>query len=548
MASVERGRAGAAMPPRKGNETRMPSGRRGMTEAVDPQGPVSEARRLRLLIDAVSDLAIFMLDADGRVANWNSGAQRIKGYRADEIVGLHFSTFYTQEDRAAGEPERALKCAVMHGKHEGEGWRIRKDGSRFWASMVIEPIRDTDGRLVGFGKVTRDITERREAQEALEHTRQALMQSQKMEAVGQLTGGIAHDFNNLLTVISGSLELILQRPGDTERVRRLVENAQTAAERGAKLTQQLLTFARRQSLKPELHNVNSLIGSFEAVLRRACGETVDFELALAPSLRPTLIDAAQFEAALLNLAVNARDAMPNAGTLKISTDNVDLDSTQAELAGAEPGSYVRVIVADNGEGMPPETVARAFEPFFTTKPVGRGSGLGLSQVYGYVMQSGGSIALDSAPGKGTAVILLLPAAGGVAAEAREAQIGGQAAANGTVLVVEDDPDVLTLAVETLKSLDYEVLTASDGPSALAVLRRNSDIDILFSDIVIPRGMNGVELAREASRLRPSLRVLLASGYAMTALTADHGMSDDFAFISKPYRGTDLARMLRSLTL
>ena len=207
---------------------------------------------------------------------------------------------------------------------------------------------------------------------------------------------------------------------------------------------------------------------------------------------------------------------------------------------------MRVIVSDNGEGMSPETVARAFEPFFTTKPVGRGSGLGLSQVYGYVMQSGGSVALDSLPGNGTAVNLLLPAVGGGARDARES--GNQAAPNnGRVLVVEDDPDVLTLAVETLTSLDYVVLTAGDGPSALAILRRNSDIDILFSDIVMPRGMNGVQLAREASRLRPSLRVLLASGYAMAVLTADHGMGDDFAFISKPYCGTDLARMLRSLT-
>jgi PAS domain S-box-containing protein len=519
-----------------------------MTETANPQGSVSEEKRFQLLVDAVTDYAIFMLDVDGRVANWNSGAQRIKGYRASEIVGRHFSLFYTPEDREAGVPERAVKAAATQGKFEGEGWRVRKDGTRFWASVVIDPIRSETGDLLGFAKVTRDITERREAQEALERTRLAFMQSQKMEAVGQLTGGIAHDFNNLLTVVAGSLELILQRPGDTKRVRRLVENAQAAVERGAKLTQQLLTFARRQSLRPEMHNLNRLIASFEAVLRRACGETVEFDMALMPTLRPALIDAAQFEAALLNLAVNARDAMPNGGTLAVTTENADLDEARAAEAGVTPGPYVRVTVADTGEGMSHEAVARAFEPFFTTKPVGRGSGLGLSQVYGYAVQSGGAVALESAPGKGTRVTMIFPASAATA-EPRDAQAGSTAeAGSGKVLVVEDDPDVLSLAVETLKSLDYEVLTAGDGPSALAVLRRDAGIDILFSDIVMPRGMNGVELAREASRLRPRLRVLLASGYAMSALSAEHGMSEDFAFISKPYRGTDLARVLRALTV
>jgi PAS domain S-box-containing protein len=530
-------------PPR---EKKKRTTEKGMTETANPPGSVGEAERFQLLVDAVTDYAIFMLDAKGHVANWNSGAQRIKGYRASEIVGRHFSTFYTPEDRAAGLPERAVNTAIAQGKYEGEGWRVRKDGTRFWASVVIDPIRSETGDLVGFAKVTRDITERRDAQEALERTRLALMQSQKMEAVGQLTGGIAHDFNNLLTVIAGSLELILQRPGDTKRVRRLVENAQTAAERGAKLTQQLLTFARRQSLRPEMHNLNRLITSFEAVLRRACGEAVDFEMALAPTIRPTLIDASQFESALLNLTMNARDAMPNGGTLAITTENADLDEARAAEAGVTPGPYVRIIVADTGEGMSSEAVTRAFEPFFTTKPVGRGSGLGLSQVYGYSVQSGGAVALESAPGKGTKVMMIFPAASSAAAEPYEAQ--AVVASSGRVLVVEDDPDVLSLAVETLKSLDYEVLTAGDGPSALAVLQRDAGIDILFSDIVMPRGMNGVELAREASRLRPSLRVLLASGYAMSALSAEHGMSADFAFISKPYRGTDLARVLRTLTV
>jgi PAS domain S-box-containing protein len=517
-----------------------------MAEPTGPVEAVSAHRRLQILIDAVIDYAIVMLDADGCVANWNTGAERIKGYSAAEIIGQHFSVFYTEEERAAGVPRRNLDLASRN-KFEGEGWRVRKDGSRFWANVVIDPIRDRHGCLIGYAKVTRDITERRNAQEALERTRLALFQSQKMEAIGQLTGGIAHDFNNLLTVISGSLELVEQRPGEAERVRRLIETAQNAAERGARLTQQLLSFARRQSLRPDVHSANALIHRFEAMLQRACSETIEFALTLDPALHQVLIDSTQLEATLLNLVMNARDAMPRGGTLSIATSNADLDGLQAAEAGVRPGAYVRIAIADTGEGMSPETLARAFEPFFTTKPVGRGSGLGLSQVYGFIVQSGGSVALDSAPGKGSTVTLLLPAARGPVEPVRAAPVRTSvgALANGTVLVVEDDPDVLTLAVETLKSLDYQVLTAGDGPSALDILRRAEPVDFLFSDIVMPRGMSGVELAREAMRLRPGLRVLLASGYARSALTSDPA-AEDFAFIGKPYRGSDLARMFQTL--
>ncbi len=519
-----------------------------MAETTLPVESVDGDRRFEILIDAVTDHAIFMLDPAGCVANWNKGAERIEGYAVSEIVGRHFSIFYTDEDRAAGVPARALEEALARGKCESEGWRVRKDGTRFWAHAVIEAIRSPKGRLLGFAEVTRDASERREAQDTLERTRQALFQSQKMEAVGQLTGGIAHDFNNLLTVISGSLELIQQRPEDRERVLHFAENAQAAAERGARLTQQLLSFARCQSLRPERHGINGLIGSFEAVLRRVCSETVEFDLALDPALLPVLIDAAQLEGSLLNLVMNARDAMAKGGRLTIATANAELDPAAAAEAGVRPGAYVRITVADTGEGMSPETLARAFEPFFTTKPVGLGSGLGLSQVYGFVSQSGGAVSLSSALGQGASVALLLPA---LAAGAPQPAASGDAAAapprsSGTVLVVEDDPDVLRLAVETLRSLDYRVLTAGDGPAALAVLKRAAEIDLLFSDVVMPRGMSGVDLAREAVRLRPALRVVLASGYASSAFAPGCG-PENFAFISKPYRGSDLVRMFRSLS-
>lgn len=517
-----------------------------MTNPPEPVGPAGAEAQFRLLVEAVTGYAIYMLDPAGQVATWNAGAQRINGYGAAEIIGKSFQVFYTQEDRAAGLPVRALQTASRGGRFETKGWRVRKDGTRFWASALLDAIRDESGTLIGFAEITRDISERRLTQEALERTREALFQSQKMEAIGQLSGGIAHDFNNLLTVITGNLELALQRP-EGEGLRRLIMNAMSASDRGARLTQQLLSFARRQSLRPQLSSINRLLGGCEAVLRRACGEAVEMTLDLDPAVRATMIDVSQFESALLNLAMNARDAMPQGGTLTLSTANAAIDPVAAEDLAIAPGPYVRVTIADSGEGMSQETMARAFEPFFTTKPVGQGSGLGLSQVYGYVRQLGGAASIESAPGQGTKIILLLPAdTTGAKVEGTPLAASLPGAGLATVLVVEDDPDVLSLAVETLRGLDYEVVTADDAPSALAILKRREDIDILFSDIVMPRGMSGVELAREASRLRPSLRVLLASGYAMPSFLADEQEGGDFAFIGKPYRGADLGHVLRSL--
>jgi len=371
-----------------------------------------------------------------------------------------------------------------------------------------------------------------------------------MEAVGQLTGGVAHDFNNLLTVITNSLDLLEARLRLNPQTKRIIDSAQRAAERGARLTGQLLAFARRQPLRPEIHNINALIEGFEAVLRRACPEPIEIEMALDPRLLAANIDSAQFETALLNLIVNARDAMPKGGSVRISTGRKKLGAAEAKaLSELPPGDYVTVAVADTGEGMAAEVVSRAFEPFFTTKEVGKGSGLGLSQVYGFVTQSGGHVAIDSKPGAGTTVQLYLPAAP-ADATGRSARDPHRATTPpvGRILVVEDDPEVLDVTVEMLRTLGWEVLTAPDGPSGLSVLRRDADIDVLFSDIVMPRGINGVELAREARRLRPELRVLLASGYPASALPASNAGSEDgeFPFLSKPYRASELARKLRAM--
>jgi PAS domain S-box-containing protein len=504
---------------------------------------VSDEKRLELLFDAVIDYAIYMLDTAGNVSSWNAGAERIKGYRAAEIVGQHFSIFYGEEDRRNDEPGRALAIAAAEGKYEREGWRVRKDGTRFWANVVIDAIRDEKGQLVGFAKITRDATERRDAQEALEQARAALAQSQKMEAIGQLTGGIAHDFNNLLTVVSNNLDLILQHTSDTARVRRLAEGALRAAGRGAKLTQQLLAFARRQPLRPETVDVNTLIGAIEAIMRRAAGEGVSVVLELGEKVSGVRLDAPQLEAALLNLVLNARDAMPDGGVLSVKTEDAQVTEGDAAAAlGVAPGRYALVTVRDTGAGMSSEVQAHAFEPFFTTKEPGKGSGLGLSQVYGFVAQSSGHVVLDSAPGRGTAILLYLPQVEGASAPAPAAQAKPRRA---TVLVVEDDPDVLESAVEMVRGLGYDVLAAANGIDAMAVLRRNVAVDVLFSDIVMPRGMNGVELAKEARRLRPGLRILLSSGYASAILAAEHGLTADFSFIGKPYRWPDLAEKLRA---
>ncbi|QRM28393.1 PAS domain-containing sensor histidine kinase [Microvirga sp. VF16] len=520
---------------------------RDLTERKKVQEALKESEeRFRLLVQGVTDYAIYMLDPEGHVTNWNAGAQRIKGYAESEIVGRHFSQFYTEHDRATGLPRRALETAAREGKFEAEGWRVRKDGTHFWASVVIDPIRNDQGTLIGFAKVTRDITERRQTQEALEETQAALFQAQKMEAVGQLTGGVAHDFNNLLTVIVNNLDLLMRNARDPRDIK-LIESAQSAAERGAKLTHQLLAFSRRQPLQPASHNPNTLIEGFESILRRACGELIRLQISLASKIRWVSVDAPQFESALLNLVVNARDAMPDGGSLKIMTGNVLVKEQNPISSTLQPGQYASISVQDTGVGMTPDIVSRVFEPFFTTKELGKGTGLGLSQVYGFVTQSGGSIKIDSTPGQGTKVTMLLPAQ-----ENGEEVIEDDAEAThpirdsaGTVLIVEDEPTVREVASDIFDSLGYDVVTATDASEAIRILDGNPSIDVLFSDVIMPNGMNGVELSRKAREMRPDLKILLASGYPVSALPSQ-GLSTGVSFISKPYRWTELAEKLRVL--
>jgi PAS domain S-box-containing protein len=502
-------------------------------------------RSFRLLVQGVADYAIHRLSPGGEVSSWNIGAQRIKGYTESEILGAHFSRFYTEEDRASGLPAAALASAERAGHYEDEGWRVRKDGSRFWAHVVIDAIRDEQGRLTGFANITRDISEKREAAAALERANAALFQAQKLEAIGQLTGGVAHDFNNLLAVIVNGLDLLALQP-QAAATGRVLESMRRAATRGATLTQQLLAYARKQPLNPEKSDVNRLILGFEAVLRRAVHAAVSFELDLAPALPAVLLDAARFESTLLNLAVNARDAMPDGGWLRISTARAVL--ARGQVGALAAGDYVRVTVADGGSGMAPDVAARAFEPFFTTKEIGKGTGLGLSQVYGFVTQSGGDVTLDTAPGRGTTLSLYLPAAGG-AAQAEPGQEAPQSAEQRSrdaarVLVVDDEPDVLEVTVELFRNMGYEVLCARTGREALDVLETGADIGLMFSDVMMPGGMSGIELARRARGIAPRMRIMLASGYPLPALQEQHGALDEFTLLSKPYRLADIVRTLR----
>jgi PAS domain S-box-containing protein len=489
--------------------------------------------RFRLLVQGVTDYAIYMLSPEGEVTNWNVGAERIKGYQAEEIVGQHFSRFYTEEDRAEGRPQRALANAARDARFEAEGWRVRKDGTRFWAHVVIDAIHDDMGQLIGFAKITRDLTEKKKADAALAEANAALFQAQKMESIGQLTGGIAHDFNNLLSVLASGLEVLaLGRGGNADA--KTFDSMRRAVDRGATLTQQLLAFARQQPLQPETRSVNRLISGFESVLRRAVNASIEFNVKLEPQVRTTVIDSARFEAAILNLVVNARDAMPDGGHLQIETANVDL--AECEVRGLAPGPYVRVTVTDTGTGMSPETAARAFEPFYTTKEVGKGTGLGLSQVYGFIKQSGGEVVIGTAPGEGTAITIFLPAAPG--------QDGGlQQDTTDLVLIVEDEPDLMDVASALYISMGYEVVTASNGQEALNLLA-SREIDILFTDIIMP-GMNGIELATYVSEHYPEVKIILASGYPLPALVLEGARLDDFAFVGKPYRLSDLARALRT---
>jgi PAS domain S-box-containing protein len=489
---------------------------------LDSISKLDESRQFQILVNGVVDYAIYLLDPTGTISSWNTGGERIKGYTAREVLGRNFAIFYTAEDVNNREPERALRTAAAEGRYEREGWRLRKDGSRFWASVIVDPIHDGE-QLIGFAKVTRDISERRAATLALQEAQEAFMQSQKAEAVSRLTLGLAHDFNNILTVITNSLDRIVAGAGDIEKIARSADVAQRAADRGALLTKQLLAFSRGDLTRAKVQDVNAVITASEPLLRRACDVSITLAFDLEPGLPRVSIDATQVEAALLNLVINARDAMPNGGQIQVTS------RVRTTAGGA---SSVVVGVRDNGSGMSPDVVARAMDPFFTTKAVGKGSGLGLSQVYGTVSHLGGTVAIDSTPGKGTNVTMAFPVAATVRPD--------ESAKLVKVLMVDDDKPILDVVSEALADQGYCVITANNGDEALEKIQNDASIDILFSDVVMP-GLSGVDLARRAADIHPGLKIVLASGHAESWI---EGLPQGVDFVAKPYR---LGEILQSLS-
>jgi PAS domain S-box-containing protein len=513
------------------------------------------SRQFQLLVGAITDSAIYMLDPEGRVTTWNAGAERIKGYKAEEIIGQHVSRFYSEAEQSAGEPARMLRQAADEGKAVAEGWRVRKDGSRFAASAVIEAIHDDAGRLIGFAKITRDITAQREAQEMLERAREQLLQAGKMEAIGQLTGGVAHDFNNLLTIIIGNLaiaerEVEALEGGVATRLRRAIGSAERGAERATTLTQRLLAFSRRQLLDPKPLDLNKLIVAEADFLQRTLGEAIEVEAVGGGGLWRVEIDANEFESALLNLAINARDAMPGGGKLTLETSNTFLDQNYCRgNPEVMPGQYVMIAITDNGAGMTRDVMDRAFEPFFSTKSVDAGTGLGLSQVYGFIKQSGGHVKIYSEPGEGTTVKIYLPRYTGELRPDHD-HAGENAEVEGrigeTILIVEDDPDVRAYLVEALRDLNYRTLSAPDAPAALRIIeQKDSRIDLLLSDVVLP-GMNGRVLMAQARRCRPELKVLFMTGYSRNAIVHQGRLDPGIEVIQKPMSQRELAGRIRDM--
>jgi len=628
-------------------------------------------RHLHLFIEEVRDYALLMLDPDGNVQTWNAGARAIKGYDTGEIVGRHFSLFYTPEDNATGKPQQALNTAAAEGRFSDVGQRVRKDGSRFLADVVITAIFGPRGELVGFGKITRDISARAAAADQLrtselrlqslvdtvldtlvdgliiidrnghiqtynracetlfgydaasvigrnvrmlmppeishEHdqylrnyqttgvrkiigisrevtgqrrdgstfpmhlavgeashcgepiyvgiirdltarnrTEDQLRQSQKMEAVGQLTGGIAHDFNNILMVVMANAEALLELKTVRSGVRRRVQQISKATGRAADLTRQLLAFSRRQPLRPQPTNLNELVATTGTLLRRVLGETIQIKSSLAADLGTVNADRAQLESALINLALNARDAMPGGGRLLIETHNQLFDPEYAaQYPDVTEGQYVMLAVSDDGIGIPRESLSRVFDPFFTTKEVGKGTGLGLSMVYGFIRQSNGHVRIYSEVGIGTTVRLYLPRTSADPEVVAEPDADRMPRGRERIMVVEDDPQVRESVVEQLRSLGYTVVEASGGDAALAMLTQAAaPFDLLLTDVVMPGRIGAKALTAEAARLWPRMAIVFMSGYSEDAITHQGQLEPGVRLLTKPFRKHDLAAMVR----
>jgi PAS domain S-box-containing protein len=496
--------------------------------------------RFRMVIQGVTDYAIFMLDTDGQITNWNVGASRIHQYSAGEIVGQHFALFYSEEEQQRGEPARALQVAAYEGKCGAEGWRMRRDKSLFWASTVIEAVRDELGTVTGFVSITRDITEKREAQAALERAQEQLAQSQKMEALGQLTGSIAHDFNNLLMIVSGHAQLLRRRLLHPKQLQ-AIDAIHSAANRGESLTRQLLAFSRRQPLNPVVTNLKERVEAVRAMLVGSLRGNVELKCDISSDIWPVEVDIAELELALVNIAVNARDAMPGGGFITLSAQNVSLK--KSDSVDQLEGDFVALAMTDTGVGIAPDVLPKIFEPFFTTKALGKGTGLGLAQVYGFSHQSGGTVVATSAVGSGTTITVYLPRKhASVVRTVEGPSTQPVVLGHGTVLVVEDNVEVADVTASLVEQLGYRTFRAETAADALNCLKRGDKIGLVLSDVVMPGGMNGVALAQEIGNHYPHIPVLLTSGYSDVVQTTQ----SHFPILRKPFELAALEKAIREV--
>jgi signal transduction histidine kinase/CheY-like chemotaxis protein len=499
-------------------------------------------RNLEVALEA-SGMGDWELDLASGDTRRNLRHDRLFGYTELQKVWTSQELF----DHVISEDKELARAAFSQARTTGKlefECRIKKadDQSIRWLAFHGRTSFDSLGQPLTMAGCVMDVTHRR-------MTDDRLRQAERMEAIGQLTGGVAHDFNNLLTIMLGSLDMIARRKGDAERVERLATNALVAGRRGVDLTDKLLAFARRTVTEAQTANVNRLISDFFSLLQQALGEAIKLDLRLDPNLDPAHIDQQQFQAALLNLAGNSRDAMPSGGTFTIATENVVTTNADFLNGGGEAGRYIKISAADTGIGMHPQTLGRAFEPFYTTKEVGKGTGLGLSQVHGFAHQAGGFCQIKSEVGEGCVIEIYLPRSAGAAQSSKEHDniVPFQRAINGeVVLIVEDEDGVRDVACESLQALGYGVLTAPDARIALDILRSPTRVDVLFSDIVMPGGMNGAQLAIEAARIRPVLKVLLTSGYIATATGGVRELPKGVPLLRKPYMREDLAAKLQSI--
>ncbi len=510
-----------------------------VTERKKAESALRESEQnYRFLLKGVRDYAIYMLDTGGHVRSWSESAERIKGYAPGEIVGRHVGVFLPPEARVVGMADEILVTAAREGQFEGESWLLRKDGSRFYGSIVLDAIRNDDGELVGFAKLVRDVTKQHEAELALETARDQMAQAQKMEALGQLTGGIAHDFNNLLMIVSGYAQILQSRLSDRKDLQ-AVQAIRAAAGRGEKLTRQLLAFSRRQQLMPVVVDLKGRIDAVRDMLATSLRGNIELVVDVEDKIWPVEVDQGELELALVNIGVNARDAMPDGGRITLQARNVALKPGSA--AGPLEGDFVALAVIDTGSGIEPDDLPRVFEPFFTTKPVGKGTGLGLSQVHGFANQSGGAVTVLSELGKGTVVTIYLPRSTKALAGAEDADKARPDAGQGTVMVVEDSREVADVTSTLLEQLGYRVVRAENAAEALRHLQQGIEVDLLFSDIVMPGQMDGIALAETCQERFPDVPVLLTSGFSDAARAAD----GRFDILRKPFELTALERAIET---